>query len=428
MRLEAEAAALGAAMRDTAANLDRAMNVADKIRKRVEKSRRQAKKHYDKGDLAKASIEYANCAQQLRYLAGLAPEAKKQDLIDQATRCQEVADGLKKQAIEVPAAEEKPREVDRGEQPTTIRGEGVQEEKKEFVLSEKPAVTFDDIAGMQEVKESIKEAIIYPFVYPEEYRHFGVKPGGGILMYGPPGCGKTMLAAAAAAESDAAFVDLKISDIKNKYVGESERNIKEAFDAAAQYSRAVMFFDEIDALAGERSSSTERYERSLVSELLSQMDGLQSKGIQRNLLVLAASNRPWDIDIALRRSGRFDSTIFIPHPDPEARRGIIELNLREKPLSPDVSVERLAAMMEGYASSEIVDVCQRAARIPLRERIRQKRPRREISMSDFQQVLQRKTTVLTSWYAKALKELSGSEEAYMFEEMMEAARRYLHQP
>jgi transitional endoplasmic reticulum ATPase len=232
-----------------------------------------------------------------------------------------------------------------------------------------------------------------------------------------------MLAAAAAGECDAVFINLKISDIKDKYVGESEKKIKEVFNLARGYERAIIFFDEIDALAGERSGSQEGHERSLVNELLSQMDGLEAKGTEKRYLVLAATNRPCDVDIALRRAGRFDTTVFIPHPDLPARKKIFEIGLTDKPCNVDVA--ELAAMTEGYASAEIIDICEKAAKIPLRERIKEKKPRREIVLADFERVIAERKTVLSGWYPKALRELSGTEGAEMFGELVEAGKGYL---
>jgi len=220
------------------------------------------------------------------------------------------------------------------------------------------------------------------------------------------------------------FINLKISDIKDKYVGESEKRIKEVFELARDYEKAIIFFDEIDALAGERSESKTGHERSLVNELLSQMDGLESKGSEKEkrYLVLAATNMPWDVDIALRRAGRFDTTIFIPHPDFEARQKILEIGLKDKPCN--VNTEKLAEMTDGFASAEIIDICDKAARIPLRERIKEEKPRRKITMDDFEKVLKGRKAVLSSWYPKAVKEVANAEEAEMFSELVEAGNRY----
>jgi transitional endoplasmic reticulum ATPase len=397
------------------------MELRDEVKSQFNKCHRLAKKHYDEGNIAQARTEYLKCAQLLEHLAQLSPAPRRGELLSRSQQFRDIAEGLKEGTVKVYTSGIMPTEPAKA---SRTEKEQREEKARSLVLAQKPGIKFADIAGLETVKENIKEAIVYPFKYPEEYRYFGVKPGGGILLYGPPGCGKTMLAAAAAAECDAAFINLKVSDIKDKYVGESEKNIKEVFEVARSCDRAILFFDEIDSLAGERSGSREGHEVSLVSELLAQMDGLESKDAIRKYLVLAATNRPWDVDIALRRPGRFDTTVFVPHPDLEARRKILELNLKDKPLSPKVDLDELARRTEGYASAEVAAMCQTAARIPLRERIREKKPRRQLTMADFEQAIKGVRTVLASWYAKAAEDLPRLGEAEMFKELIEAARDY----
>ena len=398
------------------------MELRDEIKGRFDRCHRLAKKYYDAGKIGPARTEYLNCAQLLEHLAKLSPPQRRKEVLDRSQRFREIAEGLEEGTVKVYTDGIMPRV----QQVSTRKDEEQIEEKaKSLILAQKPKLKFADIAGLETVKESIKEAIVYPFKYPEEYQYFGVKPGGGILLYGPPGCGKTMLAAAAAGECDAVFISLKVSDIKDKYVGESEKNIKEVFDIARSHERAILFFDEIDSLAGERSGARERHEQSLVSELLAQMDGLEAKDTVKKYLFLAATNRPWDTDIAFRRPPRVDSTIFIPHPDSPARRKIIELNLQGKPLSPSINLEALTSRTEGYAASEIVAVCQNAARVPLRERIRQQKPRRQLTMADFEQALTGQKSVLATWYAQAARELIGSEQIDMFSELLEAANNFM---
>ena len=385
---------------------------------KINESKENAKKYYDSGAYDKASEEYLKCSKYCEILVKKTEdETKKKDYYEAFEKFTEAASKLKRmKAAGVTVEEGSRRELETTEKPE-------EEKAKSFILAEKPNIRFKDVAGLEGVKEQIKEAIVYPFKYPDEYKYFGVKGGGGILLYGPPGCGKTMLAAAAAGECDAVFINLKISDIKDKYVGESEKRVKEVFELARSYEKAIIFFDEIDALAGERSESKTGHERSLVNELLSQMDGLESKGSEKRYLVLAATNMPWDVDIALRRAGRFDTTIFIPHPDFEARKKILEIGLKDKPCS--VDIEKLAAMTDGFASAEIIDICDKAARIPLRERIKEEKPRREITMIDFEKVLKGRKTVLSSWYPKAVKEVASTEEAEMFSVLIEAGEGYL---
>lgn len=396
------------------------MDLIDEVRSSFNRAHGLAKKFYDEGNMAKARVEYLKCAQFAEHLAELKPE-KKNVFKERAAKFKEIAEGLKEGNIKVYTGGMIPQDKIRTQTP--IEKDDNVHEVKSHVMVEKPGVRFDDIAGLEKVKENIKEAIVYPFKYPDEYKFFGVKPGGGILLYGPPGCGKTMLAAAAAAECGATFLNLKISDIKDKYVGESEKRIKEIFNLARSYEKAILFFDEIDALAGERSGGMEGHERSLVNELLSQMDGLEAKGTEKRYLVLAATNRPWDVDIALRRAGRFDTTVFIPNPDSEARKKIFELSLKDKPCKVDST--KLAEMSNGYASAEIVDICEKAAKIPLRERIKEGKPRREMTLKDFESVIRERKTVLSSWYPKALRELENTEEVVVFQELIKAGRGYL---
>jgi len=383
-----------------------------------------AKKYYDAGNVAKARVEYLKCAQFLKHLAQLSPSERKRKILERSRKFKEIAEGLKEGTVKVYTDGVLPPQPAEPQTTRVSDEEKTREKVKELVLVEKPKLRFEDIAGLNEVKERIKEAIVYPFTYPEDYKYFGVNPGGGILLYGPPGCGKTMLAAAAAAECDAVFINLKVSDIKDKYVGESEKNIKQVFELARSYERAILFFDEIDAMAGERGDSSQGHEKSLVNELLAQMDALESKGTPRTSLILAATNQPWSVDLALRRSGRFDSAVFIPNPDVESRQKLFEINLRSRPVDKSVKLAALAQMTERYASAEIVEICDRAAKIPLRERLREQKKRRAISLADFKQSIEEKTTVLPAWYLRAVREIEASGEADMFNELIQAARAY----
>lgn len=296
------------------------------------------------------------------------------------------------------------------------------ERVEKSITIQKPDITFDAIAGLDSVKELIKECIVYPFKYPEEYEYFGVSPGGGILFYGPPGCGKTLIAAAASGESDAFFLSVKVSDIRDKYVGESEKNIRAVFELAQKYDRSIIFFDEIDALGSQRSSSQDLHEKTLINELLSQMDGIERKMKHRQCLILAATNRPWDIDLALRRPGRFDTAIFIPHPDFDARKKLFEISFRNKPAK--VDIELLAGMTHGFTSAEIVNICQNAAKIPLRERIHELKRRRQISNEDCIQIIQETRPLLAIWYENAIKEIQKTSQEDAFQDLIQEARKF----
>ena len=396
------------------------MELRDEVRNSFNRAHKLAKKYYDEGDINRARTEYLKCAKFAERLADLTPQ-NRNEFKEKANNFKEIAEGLKEGNIKVFTNGVKPSEPKPQTQGGGDDGD-VSEKVKELILAEKPNIRFKDIAGLDDVKERIKETIVYPFNNPEHYQYYDVPTGGGILLYGPPGCGKTMMAAAAAAECDAMFISIKISDIKDKYVGESEKRIKEVFKLAREHERAIIFFDEMDALATDRSDSSQGHEKSLVNELLAQMDGVDTKGSNK-YLILAATNIPWAIDTALRRAGRFDNSIYIPEPDIAARNKLFEINLKNKPVSKNVNLGELAKRTEGFASAEISQICKEAARIPLRDAIKGK-SRREITMVDFEQVIGGMQTILASWYPKALKELVNGGEQEAFKDLMDAGMKY----
>ncbi len=220
-----------------------------------------------------------------------------------------------------------------------------------------PRVTFDDIGGMKEVIERIQMNIIYPFKNPEVFRKFNKKPGGGILMYGPPGCGKTHIARATAGECSATFVSIAITDILSKWLGESEQRLHQLFENARRRAPAVIFIDEMDAIGvsrGEASSSM----APLVNVLLTEMDGVSGKN--ENLMVLGATNTPWRMDDALRRPGRFDRVLFVPPPDEPAREAILNICLRNLPVE-KLDLPKLAKMTELFSGADLRAVVERAS-------------------------------------------------------------------
>ncbi|MDW7731267.1 MAG: AAA family ATPase [Methanolobus sp.] len=286
--------------------------------------------------------------------------------------------------------------------------------RDDLILKEIPNIGFSDIGGLEDVKEEIRKAIIYPFTHKELYQIYGQKAGEGILLYGPPGCGKTMMAKAAAKECGADFISVKTSSIVSKWVGASEKNIKQIFDTARQSEKAIIFFDEIDSVAVRRSES-EDYAKRVVNEMLAQMDGVDTAG--NDLLVLAATNEPWSIDPALRRPGRFSKLVFIPEPDLEARVAIFNIQLKKRPLDDTVDVRSLAAMTESYSGADIASICKEAADIPLGEALRGGNIRK-ISMQDFAAVIDKRKPSITSWYAGARKSIQKTGEEEVFSEIL----------
>ena len=219
-------------------------------------------------------------------------------------------------------------------------------------------ITFADVGGMDEVIERVRMNIIYPFKNPEVFRKFNRAAGGGILMYGPPGCGKTHLARATAGECNATFMSVGITDILSKWIGESERHLHDIFENARAHSPAVLFIDEIDAIGMNRSDAGS-YQAPIVNVLLTEMDGIRARN--ENLMVLAATNVPWRVDSALRRPGRFDRVLFVPPPDTGARKAILDIHLRGLPLAKGLDVNKLAKGSERYSGADLRAVVERAS-------------------------------------------------------------------
>ncbi|MFZ8855249.1 MAG: CDC48 family AAA ATPase, partial [Thermofilaceae archaeon] len=233
---------------------------------------------------------------------------------------------------------------------------------------EVPTVRWDDIGGLEEVKQQLREAVEWPLKHPEAFERLGIDPPKGILLYGPPGTGKTLLAKAVATESEANFIGVKGPEVLSKWVGESERAIREIFRKARQAAPCVVFFDEIDALAPMRglvtsdSGVTER----VVSTLLTEMDGLERL---EGVVVIAATNRPDVLDPALLRPGRFDRLIYVPPPDERARLEILKVHTRRMPLAEDVDLAEIAKRTEGYTGADLEVLVREAGLLALREDI-----------------------------------------------------------
>ncbi|MEM0217265.1 MAG: CDC48 family AAA ATPase [Candidatus Nezhaarchaeales archaeon] len=234
------------------------------------------------------------------------------------------------------------------------------------VCIEVPNVRWSDIGGLEEAKQALKEAVEWPLKYPEIFEKANIKPPRGILLYGPPGTGKTLLAKAVATESEANFISIKGPEIFSKWVGESERAIREIFRKARQAAPCVVFIDEIDAIAPRRGGDigdahvTDR----VVNQLLTELDGIEEL---RGVVVIAATNRPDIVDPALLRPGRFDRLIYVPPPDARAREEIFKIHLRGKPLGADVNIQKLVSLTEGYTGADIAALCNTAAMIALRD-------------------------------------------------------------
>lgn len=237
---------------------------------------------------------------------------------------------------------------------------------------ERPQITFQDVGGMESIKEEISLKILYPLKHPEVYQAYGKAAGGGILMYGPPGCGKTFLARATAGEIGAGFIAVGISDVLDMWTGQSERNLSLLFEQARYNKPCILFFDEVDALGGRRSDMSSGSARQLINQFLAEMDGVQHSN--DGVLILAATNAPWHVDPAFRRPGRFDRVLFVAPPDAAARAEILRLQLRGKPQDV-IDIPALAQRLADFSGADLQAVVEQAVEGKLREAMKDGVPR-----------------------------------------------------
>lgn len=321
-------------------------------------------------------------------------------------------------AMELKETIERQEKVERVDKPATG-------DVKKMVIVEKPDVTFDQIGGLNDVKETLKMEVIYPFQKrgSELYEIFGRKPGAGVLLYGPPGCGKTLLAKAVARESDATFIAPKISDIMNMYVGESEKRINEIFEYARTCERSVIFLDEMDSIFPRQGPS---YAQRIKNELLQQMDGMYSK--KKNLLLLGGTNKSWRLDTALIRPGRLGKMIFIPPPDLEARKTIFKIHLKNVSskgmLAEDIDFEQLSLKTNGFSGADIEQVCKEAVDVPLYEALKGANPRK-VTMNDFIMILEKKQPSIITWFKEAIESTIMSGDQEIFADLIKYSQDYL---
>ena len=233
-----------------------------------------------------------------------------------------------------------------------------------------PDVTWEDIGGLEDVKKNLQEMILYPIDHPEKFHKFGMQPSKGVLFYGPPGCGKTLLAKAVANECSSNFISIKGPELLTMWFGESEANVRDVFDKARAAAPCVLFFDELDSVGiargggggGDAGGASDR----VLNQLLTEMDGV---GAKKNLFFIGATNRPDILDEALIRPGRLDQLIYIPLPDKPSRVNIIKAVLRKSPVAPNVSMDFLAELTDGFTGADLTELCQRATKAAIRESI-----------------------------------------------------------
>ena len=253
--------------------------------------------------------------------------------------------------------------------------------ENKFNGSNIPHTSFEDIAGLEDVKEAVMYKAIYPHRYPELYEKLRKRSGGGILLYGLPGTGKTLIAEAIAHETGASFLSVKCSDLGSKWFGETEQNIRDVFEAAREAKNAVIFFDEIEAYASNRRDNS-AMERS-IPEFLAQMQGVGESNNQERILIIGATNKPWRLDGAFLRPGRFDDKIYVPLPDEKARRKIIDDRVLGVPMEEGIDFETLAKITDGYNGADMDYLCEKAKEFALHRVIRDKDTNETLTKADF---------------------------------------------
>jgi transitional endoplasmic reticulum ATPase len=341
------------------------------------------------GELEEAKYHFLKAAEYLLQLAkGSEPKLREarlkqaQELVTLAKTVKERKAQIREKAAAIKAGAPAPEEENKGI-------------PKDWTLSEKPKIRFDDIAGLEDVKEQIRIKMIFPFTFPDKAKKYKVKTGGGILLYGPPGTGKTMIAKAVAGELDATFFAIAPAEILNKWVGESEKNIRKLFETARNCPKAVVFIDEVESLIPKRrDAEAGSVMARVVPQILSELDGFEAREGQ-NVMFMGATNEPWNIDYAMLRPGRLDEKVYVGLPDRAARKRILELNLKEIPLCEDVDQDALADRLDGYSGADIAYLCRKVAEQTFLESVELSHER-PVADADFQKVLRTLRPSVTS--------------------------------
>ena len=283
---------------------------------------------------------------------------------------------------------------------------------------ERTGIRLSDVGGMTEVKARLEATLLAPLRNPELVKLYGKSLRGGLLLYGPPGCGKTFIARAVAGEMGAAFLSAGLSDVLDMFIGQSERNLHSLFDAARRNAPCVLFLDEIDALGQKRSHLRHSAGRGVVNQLLSEMDGLENDN--EGVYVLGATNHPWDVDVALRRPGRFDRMLLVLPPDEPARVAILRFHLRQRPVA-NIDLQRLARQTDGHSGADLAHVCETAAEQALIDSARSGTPRM-IEMSDLEQAIREVRPSIGPWFETAKNVAQFANDGGSYDDLL----AYLH--
>ncbi len=288
------------------------------------------------------------------------------------------------------------------------------EEDDSAYFMQKPTINFSNVGGMKKVKEEIDIKIVQPLKNPDLYKAFGKKTGGGILLYGPPGCGKTFIAKATAGEINAKFINIGLHDILDMWIGNSEKNLHEIFEMARRNTPCVLFFDEVDAMGASRSDLKQSAMRHVINQFLAEMDGVEASN--EGVLILAATNAPWSVDAAFRRPGRFDRIIMVEPPDVAAREEMLGSMLQQKPIG-EVEIGKVALATEGYSGADLVAVIDIAVEEKLRESM-QKGSIQTIGTKDLLKAVKQHKPTTSEWFATARNYALYANESGLYDDIL----------
>ena len=289
------------------------------------------------------------------------------------------------------------------------------DETDEIWEMEEPEVKLADVAGMETVKQRLQMAFLAPLKNPELMKFYGKSLRGGLLLYGPPGCGKTFIARATAGELGAKFISVGLSDVLDMWLGNSEKNLHEVFERARRKAPCVLFFDELDALGRKRSLVRYSGISGVVNQLLAEMDSVGNNN--EGVFILAATNHPWDVDTALRRPGRLDRMLLVLPPDGPARVSVLRYHLRTRPVA-DLNIEAIAKQTEGFSGADLAHLCESAAELAMADSIKtgQIRP---ISMNDFKQALKGIQPSTQAWFETARNFALFANEGGLYDDLVD---------
>ncbi|MGH9754606.1 MAG: AAA family ATPase [Blastocatellia bacterium] len=292
------------------------------------------------------------------------------------------------------------------------------EDSNEFWEAEKPGVTLSDVAGMEDVKRRLNLAFLAPLKNPEMMRMYGKTLRGGLLLYGPPGCGKTYIARATAGELGAKFIAVGLADVLDMWIGQSEKNLREIFQSARRNTPCVLFFDEIDALGQKRSLQRHSGARNVVNQLLSEMDSVDANN--EGIFILAATNHPWDVDTALRRPGRLDRTLLVLPPDGAARMAILQLQSGQRPID-KIDFKWLAEKTAEFSGADLVHLFESAVELAMEDSLTSGRVR-PIGMNDFKKALKEIKPSTRAWFEVARNYAMFANDGGTYDELLDYLR------